>query len=248
MNLSKVKICPVLNGKCWSNEAVFKIKAESGWYLIDIFKRRIIRKAVLMDLRNARSRLMAYHFEGQFVSVNFDIENKLKPIKDVSLLSDLRNFEVARFQFIRDRWFYFRKESVPHRVLTTTQQIENTGKFDIVRGTTPEELYMYGAYSVYILNKQAKIKAESLPERIKESLRIGGAELIEWKPVSDGMIDVTWKFREQLFISTIQERTLNVFNAGVCLAGSDRKQTLSSLPYVVKYAIDKDELYITRHV
>jgi hypothetical protein len=48
-------------------------------------------------------------------------------------------------------------------------------------------------------------------------------------------------------IATVDATTLQVYDAGFCLAGSDSELTLDSLPSTVREAIEEDHLNITRH-
>jgi hypothetical protein len=52
---------------------------------------------------------------------------------------------------------------------------------------------------------------------------------------------------DERFISIVDADSLQVVDAGVCLAGADSKVTLESLPSVIREAIDTDVLVITRH-
>jgi hypothetical protein len=48
------------------------------------------------------------------------------------------------------------------------------------------------------------------------------------------------------FSSIVNAETLQVVDAGICLAGADRVLTLDSLPSVIREAVRDDILHITR--
>lgn len=62
-----------------------------------------------------------------------------------------------------------------------------------------------------------------------------------------GNLDVTFDIDDVRIIATVDGTTLQVYDAGICLAGSDRELTLDSLPSVVREAIEDGTLNITRH-
>ncbi len=48
------------------------------------------------------------------------------------------------------------------------------------------------------------------------------------------------------FITVVNEESLQVMDAGICLSGSDRMVTLESLPSVIREGYETDQLNITR--
>ena len=60
------------------------------------------------------------------------------------------------------------------------------------------------------------------------------------------MLEVTYRFLGERFISIIDEHSLQVIDAGICLSGSDRMVTLESLPSVIREGYENGELNITR--
>jgi len=84
-------------------------------------------------------------------------------------------------------------------------------------------------------------------QRIINALDNTGAHMLSIRFIGDGQVETTFDFMGQRFISIIEENTLQVFDAGVCLEGADGKLTLDSLPGVIREAIETEQLYITRH-
>ncbi len=52
-------------------------------------------------------------------------------------------------------------------------------------------------------------------------------------------IEVTFDFMRERFISIVEADTLQVVDAGICLAGSDREVNLERLPSVIREAIEE---------
>lgn len=59
-------------------------------------------------------------------------------------------------------------------------------------------------------------------------------------------LEVTYRFMNNRFITVVHPITLQVLDAGICLAGADRMVTLDSLPSVIREAIQTSRLVITR--
>jgi hypothetical protein len=157
-----------------------------------------------------------------------------------------RDFEICFFFIARHRLFYVRRTSPPVQIIVAKKEIDANQVPARPKGTTPEMVYALGCYSLALAEEKRKALAESLPARLESALSVAGAKLIEWKPVGKGFVDVTWEFLGEQFISTVKEDDLRVLNAGICLAGSDQRQTLTSLPAVAQYAIKQGGLVVTR--
>ncbi|QRN95147.1 hypothetical protein JRI60_39645 [Archangium violaceum] len=83
--------------------------------------------------------------------------------------------------------------------------------------------------------------------RVERSLESAGARLLSTRRLGNERLEVTFGFMGERFISIVEADTLQVVDAGICLAGSDRQVTLESLPSVIREAIEDDVLVITRH-
>lgn len=83
-------------------------------------------------------------------------------------------------------------------------------------------------------------------DRAERALTEAGAELSACRGLGDGLLEVTYRFLGQRFISVVDERSLQVIDAGICLSGSDRLVTLESLPSVIREGYENGELNITR--
>jgi hypothetical protein len=83
--------------------------------------------------------------------------------------------------------------------------------------------------------------------RVERALEAAGARLLDTRRLGSERLEVTFGFMGERFISIVEASTLQVVDAGICLAGSDREVTLESLPSVIREAIEDDVLVITRH-
>jgi hypothetical protein len=84
-------------------------------------------------------------------------------------------------------------------------------------------------------------------ERAERALQSAGARLRDVRRLGGNRLEVTYTFMEERFISIVDADSLQVVDAGVCLAGADSEVTLESLPSVIREAIDTGVLVITRH-
>ncbi|MCY1075368.1 hypothetical protein [Archangium lansingense] len=83
--------------------------------------------------------------------------------------------------------------------------------------------------------------------RVEQALESAGARLLDTRRLGSDRLEVTFGFMGERFISIVEANTLQVVDAGICLAGSDRQVNLESLPSVIREAIEDDVLVITRH-
>jgi len=95
--------------------------------------------------------------------------------------------------------------------------------------------------------------AEDLEGRLEDALRGAGARLLGHRRGAAGAIEVRWTFDGERFVTLVEEDTLRVRDAGICLTDhytgerGDTRLTLESLPAVVREAIEGEKLVITRH-
>ena len=83
--------------------------------------------------------------------------------------------------------------------------------------------------------------------RVERVLESAGARLFDTRRLGSERLEVTFGFMGERFISIVEADSLQVVDAGICLAGSDRQVNLESLPSVIREAIEDDVLVITRH-
>jgi hypothetical protein len=88
---------------------------------------------------------------------------------------------------------------------------------------------------------------QNAPERAEAALDAAGAAMRSARVVARGSLEVTYRFMGERFITVVDALTLQVIDAGICLAGADRQATLDSMPSIIKEAIETHLLVITRH-
>ncbi|MCP3098189.1 hypothetical protein LZ198_04770 [Myxococcus sp. K15C18031901] len=84
--------------------------------------------------------------------------------------------------------------------------------------------------------------------RAEAALAGSGARLAAQRRLTGNAMEVTYVFMGERFISVVDADSLQVVDAGICLAGADSEVTLESLPSVIREAIETDVLVMTRHV
>lgn len=84
-------------------------------------------------------------------------------------------------------------------------------------------------------------------DRVERVLEHAGARLLDQRRLGGDRLEVVFRFMEERFISVVDAHTLQVVDAGICLAGADREVTLESLPSVIREAIQTERLVITRY-
>ena len=83
--------------------------------------------------------------------------------------------------------------------------------------------------------------------RADAALEGAGARMLNCRRLGDGQLEIRFELSGERIICVVDAGSLQVLDAGVCLAGADRELTLDSLPSVIREAIDTDQLNITRH-
>jgi hypothetical protein len=71
--------------------------------------------------------------------------------------------------------------------------------------------------------------------------------MLHCRRVAADQLEVRFECEGERIICVVDAFSLQVYDAGVCLAGADRELTLDSLPSVIREAIETDALNITRH-
>jgi hypothetical protein len=84
-------------------------------------------------------------------------------------------------------------------------------------------------------------------ERADAALEGAGARMLSARRLAGDQLEVRLVVDDVRLISIVAAGTLQVLDAGLCLAGSDRMITLDSLPSVVREAVRTRSLNITRH-
>jgi len=78
------------------------------------------------------------------------------------------------------------------------------------------------------------------------ALDAAGARMLGCRKIGGGNLEVRFQLDGERFVTIINGHSLQVLDAGICLAGADRELTLDSLPSVIREAIETDRLNITR--
>ena len=86
----------------------------------------------------------------------------------------------------------------------------------------------------------------ALEDRLEQSLSKANCRLLSSRRLRDGLVEVRWLLDGDRYETIVEEASLRVRDAGICLRGEDAKWTLDSLPSVIREAIRTDVLHVTR--
>jgi hypothetical protein len=81
--------------------------------------------------------------------------------------------------------------------------------------------------------------------RAADALHAAGAALRACRALAGNQLEVRYDLDGEQFVSIVDARTLQVYDAGICLDGADRELTLESLPSVIREAARTGQLNIT---
>ncbi|MFP2959006.1 hypothetical protein ACLEPN_14460 [Myxococcus sp. 1LA] len=84
-------------------------------------------------------------------------------------------------------------------------------------------------------------------QRAQQALLNAGARPLDLRRLAGQRLEVTYAFMGERFVSIVAADSLQVLDAGICLAGADGDVTLESLPSVIREAIETDVLVMTRY-
>lgn len=248
---SRVETAPIVGNRVISDSAVFSLVARPGWYVVDVLKRELVRQASLRDLLKVKAPIRGWNLRGKIVPQSFDTARRYfgkAAIANWQLPIEAQDFDLLFFKQIRGQLFCVRKGATEGALFMPRMLLQKGETLASAKGLSPEQVYLLGCYASILAEAKARLEAETLPSKIKRAFSFSGAKLLKFEEAAKGVIDIFWEFLSQKFVSQVQERDLRVLDAGVCLAGSDDRQTLSSLPLVIAEAIKTDRLYITRQV
>jgi len=93
---------------------------------------------------------------------------------------------------------------------------------------------------------RTRVREGTPEERAEAALDAVGGTLLSTRRQGEGLLEVTFRYLGQRFISVVDQNSLHVYDAGICLDGHDEELTLESLPSVIREAVDTSQLVITR--
>jgi hypothetical protein len=82
--------------------------------------------------------------------------------------------------------------------------------------------------------------------RAEDALDAADARMLSSRRLGGDRLEIAFTFLGERFVSVVDGISLQVLDAGVCLAGEDDLVTLDSLPGVIREAVDSGRLVITR--
>lgn len=91
-------------------------------------------------------------------------------------------------------------------------------------------------------------RAKGIEERAEEALLAAGARLESLRHLRHGQLEIVFRYRDETFISIVDDVTLQVIDSGICLGHPPRDDlvTLESLIGVIEEAMETGRLVILR--
>lgn len=93
-------------------------------------------------------------------------------------------------------------------------------------------------------NRRARELARDPVGRAQRALHAAGADLLGIRALADNQLEVRYRFDGERFRTIVAADTLQVIDAGFCLAGADAELTLDSLPSAIREAIETSQLEV----
>lgn len=137
---------------------------------------------------------------------------------------------------IRGAALAFAEQGAP-AVVSHLRELEQQRRLEAVR---------LGSFQRTQQARLAPARGRSIEDRVFHALDVAGASLLGLRDLGNGSLEITFRFSGERFISIVDARTLQVYDAGICLSGEDRLVNLESLPSVIREAVDTGRLVITR--
>lgn len=96
------------------------------------------------------------------------------------------------------------------------------------------------------LARDRRRRDETFDDLVIAALAHTGAELVDWRNQGRDQAIVKYRFAGEKYECIVDRTTLQILDAGICLDGADQELNLSSLPSVVREAIETHQLHVYR--
>lgn len=270
---AKDVVLPIVQG--WGQINDRKIYApgqEDGWYLVQLPLGTIKRKASLLEVSRAISKLKSlqvYALGTEGIPLNFD-NFKRRGFGEAETINflNLPVFSVASVVAWEDGRLYFYAQILPKEqaiIRRVREAFEGRQNLLGVRGVTPELRYYFlltdlqrqsydalqslsdkGKWAVSdseLSKRIASFKAD-FATRLEHAITNAGGTYISHSKRGNGFL-VEWKVGNQTVKSEIRD-DFRIVSAGFCLSGDDEKHSMNSIVQLAKMFKKNAPLYITR--
>lgn len=198
---------------------------------------RFIRPATRQEMQSYLSqfkRAIAVLFRnkhGNWIGVS---NRQILPVYCVSEF--VQEFESATIYKIGDVWVFgepFREYPGVSSGLRVS--FENRDHVVLVRGSTPDHRIAY----------MEKIDVSISKIKVPDSVSFMGGKLIDMVDRGDGTSLVTYVVHANTFTSLVENKTMRVISAGICLDGEDSNFDLTTLIPVIRKGIETNRIHRT---
>jgi hypothetical protein len=199
---------------------------ESG--VEDVVRGRFERRGNLAEVKGASAALRAAFGYAVLLRVGAEAGIPVRPAEARGRLAMLADHgEPAAWELLR---------------LLRTERTGRTGRTGHTEQTEQTE-----PVEVRPLSSEAVVRpsAERATVRAADALHAAGAGLRACRALAGNQLEVRYVLDGENFMSIVDTYTLQVYDAGICLDGTDRELTLESLPSVIREAIRTGQLCIT---
>lgn len=259
----------VYNNRFISNLTNIPIKAPNGFYCVDIASsnptvqqklepadigklKEFVKKSKYMQLVNG------YSFGKSMITQNYIEWTK----KGIPLPVELKGSLAEDWEFVKAVYFpkqkmFYYLESVYiglYAILFEVKEaFENRIPLDTIKGITPEMRILYTFHCIQRLKNEEEIKRlemvnklKTVEGRLKYVIEQSGGRLLQYKEINGIGYEVIWQaFGEK--INTVINYDFAVLEAGYCVSGYDKLQSMSSVVKLLHdYKDQNDHIVITR--
>jgi hypothetical protein len=238
-------IVPVRGGAFLLDNKPYRIKADDGWWIVEIKNNRVkaIEQANADDTLSARS-IYGFTHHNQIIFQNFDVARRKFGLGLQSPLhfNQSQTFEAIRAVVWEDGEVYWAEPNYAEvNIFNLKDLLEDDQTLEGVKGITPE---LRTVFLNHALEKEAIKQAleaakrkedhermmRDIPYRLQHTFQRAGAEMVNFS-ISGKRIIVDWKEQgsDTRYNSVIDAETWMVIEAGYCMSGDDKRHNISSM-------------------
>lgn len=239
----------VINNKFYSNRMEFKVNIANGIYSLDMskddFKSHLniadIEQAIKFFRKSSKINVIkGISFHDNIVPEN-PVSFKKIPLKVLDATFD--EWEEIEVVSLQNGIVYFLRNIFSNKsyaIMDAKNCFDKNDSIVNLKGITPEIKMVFTFHNLEKLKieMEKKRQEELIPEKIIEKLIEGSnAKFISFKKVNRGY-EVLWESDGHM-INTLLNNNYGVIEAGFCVSGYDRTQSLSSVTKLLKDYVEE---------
>lgn len=256
----------VLNNTFYSNNAKYRLKdVANGIYAIDIMADNIVESIQPADIlefekyvkkSDKMNFIYGYAFKKGFIPTNIvKWKNTKLPIQLPNSVSD--EWEIVKVLNIHHENIFFYIENVMNNLSLKLFELKDIFETNLgiqnIKGVTPEMKFIFSLHlfakeqeelaRLKLLEEEYKKTAEG---RIKTIIERSNGKFISFRELINRGYEVIWE-AEYETINTLVDYNFRVIEAGFCVSGYDKTQSLGSVINLLKdYTKEGSQINVTR--